>query len=121
VLVSNEGAAAVDTDTLLIRDAIPVQGACTLEPLRCGLRSGRVQRGPIATGLTYSFTSLASLADDVDFSNDGGSTWSYVPVPDGAGFDDAVTHLQVRPAGSFNAATLAGNPSFQLRFRMRID
>jgi hypothetical protein len=122
VLVGNGGAGPVDDGALLVRDAIPVRGALYVGDIS-GVGSGPVafSEGAIATGLTYGFTSLASLADDVDFSNDGGSTWSYVPVPDGAGFDDAVTHLQVRPAGSFNAATLAGNPSFQLRFRMRID
>jgi len=122
VLVTNEGAGPVDADSLVIGDAIPIQGALFVGDLS-GPGSGPIafSDGATASGLTYSFAGLGSLADDVEFSSDGGASWSYVPLPDGAGFDDAVTHVRVRPTGTFAAGTLAGLPSFQLRFRMRID
>ena len=51
--------------------------------------SGPVQfvNGSPSSGLTWTFTALNSTTDDVDFSNDGGTTWTYVPVPDANGYD----------------------------------
>ena len=69
------------------------------------------QDGSPASGLTYTYTSLASTTDDVDFSNDGGTTWTYVPVPNGSGVDPAVTHIRIRPKG-----TMAANSAFTLGF-----
>ena len=45
-----------------------------------------------SSALTWTFTALNSITDDVDFSNDDGVTWTYVPVPDANGYDAAVTH-----------------------------
>jgi hypothetical protein len=122
VLVSNEGAGAVDADTVGVHDAVPALGALFVGDL-AGSGSGPVEfsDGAVASGLACAFTSLASLSDCVDFSSDGGATWTYVPVPDGGGFDDSVTHLRVRPTGVFAAATPGSTPSFELRFRMRVD
>ena len=61
----------------------------------------RFTDGSPSSGLIYTFTSLASATDDIEFSNDGGSTYTYVPVADGAGLDADVTHIRIRPRGSF--------------------
>ena len=76
--------------------------------------------GPIAfnagsTGLLFTFTSLADQSDDVDFSNNGGSSWTYVPQPDGAGIDTAVTHIRLRPRGA-----MAAGATFTVQMRTRI-
>ena len=78
-------------------------------------------QGVPTSALSYSFVSLASLADDLEFSSDGGATWSYVPTPDANGADPAVTHLRVSPSGTFAAKTGPTAPSFTLRFRVRVD
>ena len=44
-----------------------------------------------------------------------------MPVPDANGFDPAVTHLRVRPLGTMAANTGAGDPWFELRFRVRVE
>lgn len=67
------------------------------------------------SGLTYGFTSLSSTADQLDFSNDGGTTWTYVPVPDANGCDASVTAVRVRFTG-----TQATGSAFSLRFRVRV-
>jgi hypothetical protein len=76
--------------------------------------------GPVAftsgtSGLTYTFTSLASSTDRVDFSNDNGTSWSYTPAANANGTDPAVTHIRVRPAG-----TMAASSSFSFKLRYRI-
>jgi hypothetical protein len=77
-------------------------------------------QGSPTSGLAYSFVSLASGADDLEFSNDGGSTWTYAPTPGGSGTDPAVTHFRIRPTGAF-AANAGTAPSFTLSFRMRVE
>ncbi len=76
--------------------------------------------GGVASGLTYTFISLASGADDVSFSNDGGATYLYIPVPDADGFDANVTNIKVSMGASFNAAIGFSYPSFSLKFRVRV-
>jgi hypothetical protein len=69
--------------------------------------------GLLASGLTYSFTSLGSTGDGLEFFD--GTSWSYQPVPDADGYDAKVRAIRVTLTGSFSTAT-----SFQLRYRARI-
>ena len=73
--------------------------------------------GPIAfvagsSALTYGFTSLTSTADDLEFSNNGGASWTYTPTADANGVDATVTHVRVRPKGS-----MAPGSSFTINLR----
>ncbi len=123
--VTNLGGATVDTDTVVMTDPVP-----TNVPLFLG-DVGAPGSGPVAfadgveaSGLSYTFISLASAADDLEFSDDGGATFSYVPVPDASGFDANVTHLRVNPKGAFaatTALTTPNSPSFSLTFRIRVN
>lgn len=72
-----------------------------------------------SSGLSWSYVSLASLADSIDFSNDNAVTWTYVPVPDADGFDGAITHIRLKPQGQMNAAG-ATNPYAEFMFRIKI-
>ena len=65
-------------------------------------------------------TALNSNTDDLDYSNDGGVTWTYVPVPDTSGGDAAITDIRMRPKGLMPGQS-SGNPSFQLQFRVLIN
>jgi len=83
---------------------------------------GAIGSGPVAftdgapaSGLTYTFTSLASATDDVSFSNDGGVTFVYSPIANANGVDPSVTHLRVNPKGNFNSSA-----GFLVRFRVRV-
>ena len=82
------------------------------------LGSGPVQfvDGSPSSGLTYTFTSLGSVSDDVDFSNDDGATWTYQPVPDADGVDSSVTDIRINPKGAF----AGDNAQFTLKFRVRV-
>ncbi|WP_174280653.1 hypothetical protein [Sphingomonas bacterium] len=70
--------------------------------------------GLLASGVGYSFASLASMADGVDFSSDG-VTWTYVPTPDANGYDARVKAIRVRLTGTQVAGT-----AFRLRFRVKL-
>lgn len=122
VQVSNQGSGPVDPDSLVVTDTIPTNTAMLLTD------AGAPGSGPIAfvqgspsSGLSFTFNSVASTADDVEFSNDGGSTWSYTPTPNADGYDASVTHVRVRLRGMMSANSGSGDPSFQLRWRVRVN
>jgi hypothetical protein len=71
--------------------------------------------GATSSALTWTFTALNSSTDDLDFSNDGGVTWTYVPTADAQGCDVAVTDIRMRPKGTMPGQG-SGSPSFELRF-----
>lgn len=69
-----------------------------------------------ASGLTYSFAGLTSMTDGIDFSNDGGATWTYVPVAGLGGADPAVSAVRITPS---NAMTASSSFSVLLRYRIK--
>ena len=120
--VSNQGTGTVDNDAVVITDAIPANSCMRVTDLG-GAGSGPVsfQDGTPSSMLTYSFVSLGSAADDVEFSNNGGATYTYTPTPDGLGCDTAVTHFRVNPKGTFAADTGSGAPEFSFAFRVLVN
>lgn len=119
--VSNLGAGPVDSNAVMVSDPIPANTRMFVGDL------GAPGSGPVAfvngspgSGLTWTFSGLNSLTDDLEFSNDGGSTWTYVPVADAQGCDAAITHIRMRPKGVM-PGNGSGNPSFQLQFRVLVN
>jgi len=108
VLVANPNDYTVTTNSIEVVDKTPPNLSLYVADLAAGAGPVLFQNGSAPSGLNYTFTDLASQTDDVDFSQDGGVTWTYVPVPNGAGADPNVTHVRVRPkaamapASSFN-------------------
>lgn len=66
--------------------------------------------------MTYSFGSLASATDHIDFSNNNGATWIYTPVVDGNGAEAVVTSVRLRPQGTMAASAAV---TFRLRYRIK--
>ena len=118
VLASNAGGAA-DNNSFFVTDAIPGEGELVVSDIGAS-GSGPVAfaQGATSSTLTYTFTSLASATDDVEFSSDGGATFTYVPTAGANGCDPLVTHLRISPKGVFVADTATPDPSAQLRFRV---
>jgi uncharacterized repeat protein (TIGR01451 family)/fimbrial isopeptide formation D2 family protein len=117
VIITNPATTAVDANTLFMRDPLPPQVVLRVADLG-GAGSGPVSfaNGIPPSGLTYGFVSLGSLTDDLQFSNDHGASWNYVPVPDIDGYDAAITGIRVNPKGAFNG----NGAQFTLRYRVRI-
>ena len=123
IQVTNSGAGTAQNNTTVIDDPIPANTRLYVGDLG-GPGSGPIAfvNGTPSSGLTYTFTSLASAADDVSFSNTGCSPFTnYTPVPDVNGFDAAVTCIRVNPKGIFAAASGGSNPNFQAIFRVRVN
>jgi hypothetical protein len=106
----------------VITDTIPVGSSLIVSDIG-GAGSGPLifTDGSPASGLTYTFTSLGSTTDDLEFSSDGGASFSYTPIPDVNGADANVTDMRINPKGVFLPSSGAGNPGFSIVFRVRID
>jgi uncharacterized repeat protein (TIGR01451 family) len=113
ISVTNSGPGTVDAGTLVLTDPIPANSS-----MYVSTSSGNpvvFVNGTTPSGLTYTY------ATHVTYSSIGASgPWTYTPVPDANGFDPAVRAVRIAPAGVMNAAG-AGNPSFTIQFRVRIN
>ena len=121
ITASNQGVGTTDADTVELTDPIPANIALFVGDIN-GAGSGPVlfTDGAIASGLTYTFITIDDLTDDVAFSVDG-TNYDYIPVPDADGFDASITHMRVNPKGTFNAASGGNTPSFEVKFKVRVE
>ena len=110
VTVTNSGAGAADGNSLVITDTLPPDTV-----LQVGAGVEFLQGSP-TSALTFN------PATDVAYSNQpgGGPPYTYVPVPDVAGYDAAIRGLRIAPTGAMAPGGPGGNPSFTVRFRVRV-
>ena len=113
ITLTNSGPGTVDSNTLVITDPLPT--GTTMYVSTTPASPVVFVNGTTASGLTFVY------ASNVSYSSVGAAgPWLYTPVPDVNGFDAAVKAVRVSPSGIMSAAG-AGNPSFTIQFRVRID
>jgi uncharacterized repeat protein (TIGR01451 family) len=111
IVTTNSGPGVVEA--LVMTDPIPADAA-----LYVSTSSGNpivFVNGSTSSGLTYNYPV------NVTYSNvsDAGP-WTYTPSPDADGFDPLVRGIRIAPGGTMSAAG-AGNPSFTIQFRVRVN
>jgi hypothetical protein len=118
VTITNTGTGSSDNNSVFITDPVPANTKLYVNDIS-GVGSGPVSfsNGSPSSGLTYTYTSLASTTDDLSFSNNGGASYTYTPSPGPDGCDANVTNVQINPKGTF-AASGGGNPSFTLTYQV---
>ncbi len=109
VTVENPGGVAVTSGSIVITDPTPANLSLFVANLPSA--TGPVQFSAGSSGATFTFAGLASTTDDVEFSNNGGTTWTYAPTANAEGIDPAVTHVRINPKGA-----MAAGSSFTLSF-----
>jgi uncharacterized repeat protein (TIGR01451 family) len=115
ITVTNGGPGTVDSNTLVITDPLPANTS-----MYVATTSGDPVLFVNGTGSNVSGLAL-NYATNVSYSSAGDTgPWTYTPAPDANGFDAAVKAVRVSPAGIMSAAG-AGNPTFTIRFRVRIN
>jgi len=120
VNVENAGFGYADTDSFVISD--PVAPGTTFY-FGSPLNPINFIDGITTSGLTFTFIDLASVIDDIDFSNDNGASF-VTPTADASGFDStvpAINFIRVNPKGELSGSDGANNPSMQINFRVRVD
>jgi len=122
VETTNSGSGGADTDTFKVIDRIPTNTLLLVTDYNA-TTPGPVQftDGAVASGLSYTFTALDDAADDVEFSDDGGTTWDYEPTANPDGVDPAVTHIRINPKGMLASSSGGNDPSVQLSFKVLVQ
>ncbi len=116
--VTNSGSGSVDDGSMTIADDIDPQTTLFTGDLD-GSGSPVIftdGTGADASGLSLSFTSLASTSDGITFLNAAGTPI----VPSGA-FDPAVRTIRLEFDGVFNAAAGSATPDFTVTYRVQLD
>lgn len=117
VELSNTGPGANDDGSILVTDEIPPNTSLYTQ----GATPISFTDGASPSNLTFNYVSLSSLTDDVDFSNDGGVTYTYTPGIGANGSDPAVTHIRVSPGGAMSCGDNSITPQFTLSFDVIVD
>lgn len=115
IIATSPASYTVTSNSMTLRDTTPPNTALVVTDIG-GTGSGPASFAAGSTGLTYSFISLASTTDDIEFSDNGGTSWAYTPVAGGDGTDSAVTNIRLRPKG-----TMAASSTLQFRLRYRVN
>lgn len=117
ISVSNPNFVALTNNSVVITDPTAANLAFITSNIN-GSGSGPVlfTEGSPVSNLQYLFVALADQTDDVDFSNNNGVTWTYVPQPDVAGTDSQVDVIRIRPRGA-----MAAGSRFEVKFRYKIE
>ena len=113
--VSNQGVGLPAPNSIVITDPLPAGTA--LYVASSGGDPVEFIDGAVPSGLTYVYATAVRYSNQVG----GGAPYTYVPVPDAQGYDPAVTGYRINPAGTMNAAVGGNVPSFNIRFRVRIQ
>ena len=106
ITIANPDIVALDANTLAL--VLPVASRTIVALDGDGTGSSTIVQttdGSPASGLTVSYVSPSSTTDNVDFSSDGGVTWTYVPTAGDTTSESAVTHIRIRPQGSMAAGS----------------
>lgn len=118
----NQGRVPLDIDTVILKDVVPTSSALYVgtDPAYVFAMTDGVLAN--ASGLTtFNYAGAASATDDVEFSNDGGSSWGHTPIADADGFDSSdTTHVRFNPKGEFSGGNASSTPEFTLTFTTKI-
>jgi hypothetical protein len=123
VEVTNSGYGYVDDNTIMITDVLPSAQATfyfgnPLDPVR-------FTDGSVPSGVSVNFTAVDDPLDDVQFSNDGCSTFVATPTYDSVTGLDTTTPkincLLINPKGTFNGSDGVNNPGFTVSFTIQLN
>lgn len=115
IVVKNNASYTVTNNSVVVSDPTPANLSMFVGNLNGTSGPIVFTNGSPSSGLTYTYTSLNSLTDNVDFSNNNGSTWTYIPTPNSNGVDTSVTNFRIKPSGS-----MSPNSSFSFKVRYQI-
>jgi trimeric autotransporter adhesin len=114
IAVSNTGQGAIDAGTLVITDPLPADVELCVAPV-CGAVL-TFSDGTPTSALGFSYASSVTYSS----TPTGGAPFSYSPSPTASGYDSNIRGIRIAPTGALAGTTGSGNPSFTLRFFVRV-
>lgn len=98
--VGNPDVAAQDNNVVAVVVATPPNTTVALDGDGSNSALATFTEGSPSSSLAFSYVSSTSSGDDVEFSSDNGSTWTFQPT---AATQGQVTHVRLRPRGAMAA------------------
>jgi hypothetical protein len=126
ILVTNTGHGSVDSGTTVITDRVPDNIELFVGDLGGGIGPVAFADGTTASGLCYDYANPgACTGDNLEFSSTPHISappynYGYTPTADGNGCDPNVTNVRITFGDIFDASDGTNNPSFNVRFRVRV-
>lgn len=124
ILVTNTGPGSVDDNTTFITDPIPANTELFVGDIGApGAGPVLFSDGATASGLSYTFTALNDGTDGLSFA-DLLTAPAYTKADvtaDANQCDATVTNLKISLNGIFAASDGTNNPSFTVKFRVRVQ
>lgn len=115
-VATNPDIVALDSNTVAVVLRTPAHASVAFDGDGTSSTFLKFTDGATASTLTTSYASPASTADDVDFSSDGGATWTYAPVSTDAASVAAINAMRVRLKGA-----MAAQSSFSVSAPYKLD
>ncbi len=114
ITVENRGSISPDTNSLTVTDDIPTDlGLCVAASCLAGAPVILdISGSPVPPGITLGL---------IEYSDDGGSSFVYAPMPDADGYDPNIDTIRVTLNGVFGSISTSGAPSFELIMGARIQ
>jgi hypothetical protein len=103
--VANPDIVTLGADSVVVALTTPSGMAIALDGDGTGGSVVRLTQGSPASNLTLTYTSASSATDDVDFSANNGTTWTYAPDASSDASMAAVTNIRFRMKGSMAASS----------------
>jgi uncharacterized repeat protein (TIGR01451 family) len=114
ITVTNTGPGAVDANSLIVTDVIPADAAMFVD----GSGGNPVEfiDGSTSSGLTFNYASNVTYSS----APGGGVPFTYAPTSNANGVDLGVTGVRIAPTGTMPGASGVNQPSFVVRFRVKV-
>lgn len=112
--VSNQGSFSPDSNSLVVVDEVP-------DEVRICVTAACLAGGPVIFDDSGSPVATGVALGVVAYSDDGGGSFGYAPIPDSDGFDSAVDAVQITLTGQFAGIDPGGAPSFLLILAARVN
>lgn len=113
VTVGNPDIAAQDNNVVAVVVATPPNTTVALDGDGTTSAFATFAEGSPASGLAFSYVSGTSTSDDVEFSSDGGTTWTFAPT---AGTQTSVTHVKLKTRNS-----MAAKSNFTVKLAYKVN
>jgi len=114
IAVENRGSLSPDSSSLSVTDDIPADlSLCVTTTCLAG--------APVILDISGSPVPPGVTLGTIEYSDDNGASFGYLPSPDPAGYDSNINAVRVTLNGVFGSISTSGPPSFELILGAKIQ
>ncbi len=115
ITVTNSGS-PIDVDSIHIKDPVPANTS-----LQLANGDFTFSEGSPASGLSFVYSASNNSADNVSFSKNDGTDYTFQPVIIGNNTNSLITNFQLSPSGRFGCSNTTQPTQFTLKYNIIIN